>query len=1094
MRAISVRKKVFFLIVGVIAVSASVFLLSVSKNEINADSVNNESFYGMSIESVVGNENKLIITTTGAVYKLSRVGMEMYRRVDPKTNKINDRKIAQLKFDTNTGPLKVVGSEAGEVNVLSNIFSININADSYFFIDARETFTYSHKNLVTNSLYSKGEGLDRMWTDGYGGSLLARIGGSPMVAQQDEDSTTIKMTAGDTMSHMAFPPKKFDFEKLYGADARPFSRSFSSFGTWPLTSEEFQEYKDNGYGALLIWNNIYDCGVAEGPECSAPILLEDGTRGYKIREKYLGGESEVGSLKYYVKKAHDNDMDVIMYFHTPGNTHKDYWGDQLAWSEDPAVSTTFKKMQSLGEEYNFDGWYLDGGPRGSSLLESYNLAKAIRRDVGGDGIIISHESVDPWSGLNSDTGYSGLKSIMLDAYVDETLTGETGTNTIAKIEDINSDYLRFFVSGYGMSQAIGTYTGPTDGTSPLVSSFGLEQLLVQSLNGSLKNGPLLTNNAVRKSFWDTRKAEYLSSNFNPDVDWPVDVDGGWFKNLKPSSNLQIVRNSDENSAMVSWQTQEDTKGELKVADESGIWGKPPKPISHVMFSNKLASYDVADYKTASKTISFMAKPNCISTQVTPIVSFGSGNYYVGFSGDKMILSYSKDSDSNSQVVYYPNKESGKTKVIAGQWHKYTYSFDVSGDNVTLAAWIDEELVGSETFQGGYKDAFGTKLILGGYIWNQDKGAYYGAIDEVKFWDKAVGLGSSINPIAYYRFDEGGGSYLKNMINENTATKNIGALWKGGDSCYSGNCLYFSNVNSCVVNSDTMTKNHNVEIKYLEKNQNYKYRIFSTNEKMGDATRIWFGLGDLLSTIPTPSESLTPLASITPVASNTNEPVLSPTPEPTSDISLTPSPSISATPIPKIHNISVGRGYTYFNIPNDWGTVDIDKKASDTGLTIWQYNWFGDKMWQPVQRAVEVTTLRPGMGYYVSTQSDDQMIVFLESDSDDGIPMIKPGWNLLSNSSVSAIDIGTQKVRILGSGQSSGCNNSICADNTQTIKDLVGKGAIYKNIWLIRDATATDASTAFGDPVDASLSGSVIPGAKSNGSTDSQGYWIYSWGI
>jgi len=230
------------------------------------------------------------------------------------------------------------------------------------------------------------------------------------------------------------------------------------------------------------------------------------------------------------------------------------------------------------------------------------------------------------------------------------------------------------------------------------------------------------------------------------------------------------------------------------------------------------------------------------------------------------------------------------------------------------------------------------------------------------------------------------------------------------------------------------------------------------------------------------------------------PSLAPSPTPTPGPSSVPSVTVTSTttkapaptPVPLDYVIPIQKGFTYFDIPQNWGTVEIDAARSSSDSTIWQYNWFGDQLWQPTPHKVAVTTLRPGVGYYVSTNSDNQSLVFKAKSDDGAIPMIKPGWNLLSNSSTAPIDIASKKVRVLKAGQDTACNTASCAEEVKTIKELVDQSIVYDQIWLIRNATAADAAKAFGNPLDSRQNGAQIPGADPTQPTHTQGYWIYSW--
>ena len=117
-------------------------------------------------------------------------------------------------------------------------------------------------------------------------------------------------------------------------------------------------------------------------------------------------------------------------------------------------------MRDFQKEYNLSGWYFDNVDtyRGN-LLKNYEFIKQVRKDVGDEGIIFIHNSVDAWDGWLK---YRGLKEIMIDAYADYTVSGETDHTLInktymglsAQVDSPNDPYFRYFTSNYGMSQAI----------------------------------------------------------------------------------------------------------------------------------------------------------------------------------------------------------------------------------------------------------------------------------------------------------------------------------------------------------------------------------------------------------------------------------------------------------------------------------------------------------------------------------------------------------------------------------------------------------------------------------------------------------------
>src|SRR3989344_4050113 len=149
-------------------------------------------FYGMSIESVAGDSNQIIINTTGAMYILNRNGMEMWRRIDPEINDYNQRLVARLDFDNDIGPLNIMTNISTNKNysiVNGTKANFTFNSDSFFIVTAKQQIYINYTNLIINAPWNKGSGTDRVWTDGFGGSLHAKTIGYPTTLISGTDFT-----------------------------------------------------------------------------------------------------------------------------------------------------------------------------------------------------------------------------------------------------------------------------------------------------------------------------------------------------------------------------------------------------------------------------------------------------------------------------------------------------------------------------------------------------------------------------------------------------------------------------------------------------------------------------------------------------------------------------------------------------------------------------------------------------------------------------------------------------------------------------------------------------------------------------------------
>lgn len=543
-----------------------------------SESLTGNGFYGMEILSVSSASQNITVTITGAKYVLSPTGMELWRRIDPATNTVNPKKVAALSFNSNLGQLEIISADSRSVKISTQKIDFEFMQDSMFFLTAKSSLNYDHRNLILGALWNKGTQTDRIWTDGYGGSLHAKIAGN-MTATNTTDSTTFSMQSGDKIGHMVFPPKKFDFEGLYGQNAKPFVFFTNAANLSSINSSKLLDLKNQGFGAIMIWNTIYDitghnsfCTLSTGkeedsePYCpvqlSGNIIGKPGTTimGYKLKENLKE------QVKQVIGLAHQNGMKVIPYLHAPRAT---VWKNPANNNNLQDFNTTLEWMRAFQREYNFDGWYFDNAAAGSTQA-NYDFIKQARQDVGDNGILFHHDSVDVWDWAASpgNATYSGLRAIMVNAYVNYTLTGETGE--MAKLYGgPNDTYLRFFSSGYGLSQAFGMHKIRSFG-DVLLRENEKDRVMAQNLNTADSH---YYDNAWRthfKPFYDMRKNEFNSANFDPDVSWPLNQNTDWYKTMA----VQFEING--SNTVFSWSTPEQTSAEIAITSNGSFgYGNGP---------------------------------------------------------------------------------------------------------------------------------------------------------------------------------------------------------------------------------------------------------------------------------------------------------------------------------------------------------------------------------------------------------------------------------------------------------------------------------------------------------------------------------------
>jgi hypothetical protein len=187
-------------------------------------------------------------------------------------------------------------------------------------------------------------------------------------------------------------------------------------------------------------------------------------------------------------------------------------------------------------------------------------------------------------------------------------------------------------------------------------------------------------------------------------------------------------------------------------------------------------------------------------------------------------------------------------------------------------------------------------------------------------------------------------------------------------------------------------------------------------------------------------------------------------------------SPTPTPSPGVNQMTVKHGFNAIYLPEGMGLASTDAFTAK-GMTMYAFNRNGDKKW-----TTNVRMLNHWIGYYVfnplGTQNVDLSIIKVAERPDD--KFITKGWNLLSNSSKTDINIADMKYYV-----SSGCALSAGEVTCQSIGtdtklgDLLTSKRAYGYIYIIKDPYAAEANDAFElVEVTASNVGSIkIPAGK-----------------
>lgn len=496
--------------------------------------------HGMLIESVSGDGNSVTVRTTAATYVVKRTEMEMWRRIDPATNAVKPRLVAKLQFDRDLGTLTTSSFDVSTVMIESPVAEIKFSSDSLFFVNAKSYFSYTHQSLI-QAPWNKQQSGNRIWTDGYGGSLHVIATGTPAYNALT-DETTFTMSPGTSVAHMVFPPKPFDFEGLYGNTSRPFVQFVYSEADIDSVTSQLNTYIADRFGVIVIFADLYE---STDTDPHTPELLKSGVMGYAYQNET--------KLNQFISLAHANGFKVITYAYWPESWRYPV-GHQLA-GQLQNISTTLQFMRDFQWRHNLDGWYFDNADAGK-FMDSYNFIRQVRADIGDAGVIYHHDSVDVVG------GWSGFKAVMIDAYVDYALVGETGP--LAEIHEPNNPYLRYYSSGYGLSQTYGAHKIINNGRMAILDD-ELRRVFGENLHAVARN---------RDSTWtshfqpghEVRRSEYLLGRMKSDVDWPVNERTGWFR--RPLQMLVTYPNA--STTRVRWQTSVASTTELTWTS-NGIW-------------------------------------------------------------------------------------------------------------------------------------------------------------------------------------------------------------------------------------------------------------------------------------------------------------------------------------------------------------------------------------------------------------------------------------------------------------------------------------------------------------------------------------------
>ena len=546
--------------------------------------------FGMSIENVEpiseGGEEGYAVTTTGAVFKVLPSHIDLLRRINPATNTVvsSPPVTATITFYNVTIDNLTVTCQSKQSCTItsSNGVSIDIRDDSLAFLSsAQEDIHYIYESQLEDPSWigqkefsdpsDPGQNGNRMWMRyGEGNLHLTTPNSNVMVLTGPDPNMPIHMIVppGERTAFAVFPARQRDLDFLYGADARPHVAMEFEFPPTAETDTDFDHIAGLGFGTIVLFNGLYVDRSHNGNY--APDLI-DHVWQYSFDDPNDPQHDQV--IRNYIDNAHQHGFKVLAYIYPQGfysiPTNTPQQGDSLVPMRGgeslptgtiktvyyQSLKTTLNWMYSFQQEYNLDGWYMDGAqPFGrEEWVKNYDFIRAVRKVVGDDGIIFHHSSVDPWGEQGGDVVFAPE-----EAWENYTTRGETEVR--AKVSGPNDPFIANIGTSHGGTLSAQTYR--SHGSD--ITASELARLFQQNLWGFYRDSmKLLLNHVYWEDhglpYWEARQDLYNNSpwDFSMAYDWPP----SWYHEL-PLENINVTGTLD--SVTVEFTTPVPTFGDIRV--------------------------------------------------------------------------------------------------------------------------------------------------------------------------------------------------------------------------------------------------------------------------------------------------------------------------------------------------------------------------------------------------------------------------------------------------------------------------------------------------------------------------------------------------
>ena len=385
-----------------------------------------EAQRGMKVESVAEKTASVEVTTTGAVIDLNGLGGQivLHQRIG------DTRPVAVLKVAGSLEGLVVThrGEGFARITAAKPKLTVRVNGDSLFLMQVHEPLSVVVDTKITPAWHASWK-TNHLVVDELGGFGLycSDLALDDKFEPLQTAVAAYSLPADAVLCVGVCPPKPYDWDRSFQEQV---VWHWSDKTGYPL-NEDLRSWKPYGNVVLLQ---------------SEVMLWKDWNLDFVPRL----GLDEFARVR---KTIHDLGMRFIVYT-SPYYFLKGTSQEKQAVNDKPGVSPGaivkgenmplfLEAITRVMRDLKPDGLYFDGqymeNPAGL-----YALARHARRIIGEDGILEWHST--------TELGAWGSRMYMpqADAYTDVQLRGE-GQDAIYG----DFDYLRFFVSGYNISNCIG---------------------------------------------------------------------------------------------------------------------------------------------------------------------------------------------------------------------------------------------------------------------------------------------------------------------------------------------------------------------------------------------------------------------------------------------------------------------------------------------------------------------------------------------------------------------------------------------------------------------------------------------------------------